>query len=115
MLKRFSKKHIQIVIVNDVVRKAPPLTSWITIPRKKHEKGIEHKEAVAAESLLLKLVIGRYNREHHDNADNEINVVITALMIVVILVNRKGPAGSNLRKLEENIPRQQYCQQAVIL
>lgn len=64
-------------------------------PQKKHEKGIEHKEAVAAESLLLKLVIGRYNREHHDNADNEINVVITALMIMVILVNRKGPAGSN--------------------
>ena len=83
-------------------------------PQKNHEKGIEHKEAVAAESLLLKLVIGRYNREHH-NADNEINVVITALMIVAILVNRKGLAGSNWRKLEENIPRQQYCQQAVIL
>ena len=84
-------------------------------PQKNHEKGIEHKEAVAAESLLLKLVIGRYNREHHDNADNEINVVITALMIVAILVKRKGLAGSNWRKLEENIPRQQYCQQAVIL
>lgn len=38
-------------------------------PQKKHEKGIEHKETVAAESLLLKLMIGRYNREHHDNAD----------------------------------------------
>lgn len=93
IVKNISK--IKIAIVNEVVRKAPPLTSWITIPRKTTKKGIEHKEAVAAESLLLKLVIGRYNREHHDNADNEINVVITALMIVVILVNRKGPAGSN--------------------
>lgn len=43
--------------------------------QKNHEKGIKHKEEVAAESLLLKLVIDRYNREHHDNADNEINVV----------------------------------------
>lgn len=75
LLKRFSKNHIPIAIVNEVVRKRSPLTSWITIPQKNYEKGIKHKEEVAAESLLLKLVIGRYKRKHHNNADNEINVV----------------------------------------
>lgn len=90
MLKRFSKKHIPIVIVNDVVRKAPPAHFLDHDPQKNYEKGcdgIEHKETVAAESLLLKLMIGRYNREHHDNADKEVNIVVTALMVVVILVN----------------------------
>ena len=38
LLKRLSKKHIPIAIVNEVVSKAPPLTSWITIPRKTTKK-----------------------------------------------------------------------------